>query len=188
MLVIIPILASTTDNEFVETTARAGIQILNMASAKLYDLFPVLLEKKDTVVQLEPRQLALLSRYASEFFEFLPIVVTEVPGAVYTKDFDQLANLFLMEPWDMFRRRLAKSGTLSQTSDQVEKRSVSSQYSDDMREQVGDTRDASSSAKSASLSFNEQFKKGRAPLTDSKTKGDKEEDQVEIDDGSPEVY
>jgi hypothetical protein len=131
-LFIIPAILQPKDNEMIEVASKAGVEIASLISSPLHELYPYLISGKTVIVQLDPKHVALLSRHATELLPELPVMVMGTPGAVYSRDFEMFATSFMMEEWETFRRRLAKSGSLANTQEELEVRSNASTYSDSL--------------------------------------------------------
>lgn len=130
---IIPALAATTEpSEIIELCDRAGVQVVSIVGAKLHEAYPFFLADEPTVIQMDVEHISLLSRHSAQLLPVLPVAIVGVPGAVYTRDYDLFVNSFPPEEWETFRRRLQKSGTVANNLDQLQHRSKSSAYSDDL--------------------------------------------------------
>lgn len=104
--------------------AKAGVTYID--ATKLHELWPHVHSGAIVIASLPPTQMAVLMRHIETLLPEMPAVVTAVPGAFYSAEWNVLAAALPAESWTVLEGKLAKSGLLANTTEQAQDRSRSS--------------------------------------------------------------
>lgn len=104
--------------------SKAGVTYVDVT--KLHELWPYVNTGAIVIASVPPSQMAVLMRHIETLLPEMPAVVTAVPGAFYSAEWNVLAAALPAESWSVLEGKLAKSGLLSNTTSQAEDRSRSS--------------------------------------------------------------
>jgi hypothetical protein len=116
MLRIIPPFMSTKP-EVLDLIARNGA--VYVEADRLYKMWPYLDTGTIAVVSLAPPELAILSRFMDTLMVEPPVVVTGVPGAFYSSEWNMLSAHLTNEPYSTLEQSLMKSGFTSHSTEQA---------------------------------------------------------------------
>jgi len=100
--------------------SRAGI--IFVEPLKFFEIYPHVLGGGIVVVAMNVDQLSLLTRNSAELVPEVPSVVTAVPGARYSGEWMMIAGHLPSVDWDELSGKLAKSGFLANTPEQMQDR------------------------------------------------------------------
>lgn len=116
MLRIIPPFVSTKP-EVLDLISRNGA--VYVEADRLYKMWPYLDTGTIAIVSLPPAELAILSRFMDTLMMEPPVVVTGVPGAFYSSEWNMLSAHLTSEPYSTLEQSLLKSGFTSHTTAQA---------------------------------------------------------------------
>lgn len=120
-LKIIPPFSEDKANvEFQSMISRSGATYVEVN--KLYDLWAPLSRGGVVVATLPLVELMVLQRHMDTLLVEVPSVVTGVPGAFYSGEWNMFAGHLISEPYSSLEQQLSKSGFLSHTTDQAVER------------------------------------------------------------------
>lgn len=119
MLKLIPPFTDTKPG-VLDTIDRSGATFVEVD--KLFKLWPHLATGAIVIASIPTTELAILQRFMSSMLQEQPSVVTGVPGCHYSAEWNMLAAHLPSEPYSALEAQLLKSGYLSHTPDQSEKR------------------------------------------------------------------
>lgn len=108
--------------EILEITKKAGVpfEVFN----SLRELILKSHQVPIIIGTIQPKDLLVLNRYSQTLLEELPTAVMSVPGALYTGEWVSLASALPPIDWKEIQSKLAKSGHLATTHEQLEKREL----------------------------------------------------------------
>jgi hypothetical protein len=131
--------------EALEIITRSGVTLVH--ADKLYDLFKTLNARDNSVVivTLDTDNLLVLVRHITMLLDDIPSYISGIPGVQYPVEWMQIAATLYPVDWLEMEGKLAKSGLLSQKTDQVSTRSkvesISERFSMDKEKPSTPTRE-----------------------------------------------
>nr|QYF49783.1 MAG: hypothetical protein 1 [Jiangsu sediment cysto-like virus 9] len=104
-----------------KTTDRVGVRIVTPRTLR-----ELIVESTSgdsvLVAAVTERQLSMMSRFPAELFDELPAVLLSAPGLFYDGAWMQMATAFPAEDYLQFARKAEKSGHVSFTVEDMEKK------------------------------------------------------------------
>lgn len=89
---------------------------------KLWKLWPHISTGAIVIASITTEELALLQRFMGSLLQEMPSIITAVPGCFYSSEWNMLAAHLPSAPYSDLEAQLLKSGFLSHTPEQAEKR------------------------------------------------------------------
>lgn len=107
--------------EITDLTTKAGVKVVSVK--KLYDLAPVIPPSGIVIVAIGEDDLMVLMRNMQTLLPELPTAVVAAPDLTYSAVWNRLAAPLPDVDWSELSGKMAKSGLLSNDTEQASKRS-----------------------------------------------------------------